>query len=210
MKPIKRKNLMGMVGLITFLLVVIAAFLAVDNNKLDHQAFFIPATIVMVISAVVFLFIMFKCPANEPTAQNGFDVEAVHVGRSREGTLFEIASGLLVIVAWVIALASHLFFGTDGSVNYSLIFTWSIITLMVAILLIQVYKPGAIAEMGQLTNMKQVRIAIRACRILALVLALALVAYCISVKLNLIIDGRLSTLFLVYFIVVKILLDKAK
>ena len=115
-----------------------------------------------------------------------------------------------MIVAWVIALASHLLIGTDGSVNYSLIFTWSIITLMVAILLIQVYKPGAIAEMGNLTNMKQVRIAIRASRILALVLALALVGYCISVKFYLIIDGRLSTLFLVYFIVVKILLDKAK
>lgn len=210
MKPIKRKNLMGIVGLISFLLVVIAAFLAVDNNEMDQKAFLIPATIVMVVSAVVLLFIMFKCPANEPTAQNGFDVEAVHVGRSREGTSFEIASGLLVIVAWVIALASHLFFGTDGSVNYSLIFTWSIITLMVAILLIQAYKPGAIAEMGNLTNMKQVRIAIRASRILALVLALALVGYCISVKFYLIIDGRLSTLFLVYFIVVKILLDKAK
>ena len=192
---------MGIVGLISFLLVVIAAFLAVDNNEMDQKAFLIPATIVMVVSAVV---------ANEPTAQNGFDVEAVHVGRSREGTLFEIASGLLVIVAWVIALASHLFFGTDGSVNYSLIFTWSIITLMVAILLIQAYKPGAIAEMGNLTNMKQVRIAIRASRILALVLALALVGYCISVKFYLIIDSRLSTLFLVYFIVVKILLDKAK
>lgn len=210
MKPIKRNNLIGIVGLISFLLVVIAAFLAVDNNKMDDKAFLIPATIVMVVSAVVFLFIMFKYPANEPKAQNGFDVEAVHVGRTREGTLFETASGLLVIVAWIIALTSHLFFGTDGSVNYTLIFTWSIITLMVAILLIQVYKPGAIAEMGKLTNMKQVRIAVRACRILALALALVLIGYCISARFSLIIDARLSTLFLVYFIVVKILLDKAK
>ena len=172
MKPIKRTTIMGIMGVTTFLLIVLTAFLSTEGDKLNEAAMFVPATVLISLYFIVSIFIILKYPANESKVHDGFDIETVHVSRTLEGNIIEAVSGLMVIIAWVIAFATRRFINAEGGINYFQIFTWVILTFCVVLSLVQVYKPGAMVGMGELTNMKQVNLAIRLSRIMGLVLAL--------------------------------------
>ena len=172
MKPIKRTTIMGIMGVITFLLIVLSAFLATDGDKINEAAMFVSGTVLISLYFIASIFIILKYPAHESKVHDGFDIEKVHVARTKEGNIIEAVSGLMVIIAWVIALATRRFINAEGGINYFQIFTWVILTFCVMLSLVQVYKPGAIVGMGELTNMKQVNLAIKLSRIMALILAL--------------------------------------
>lgn len=203
---------MGILGVTFFLLIVLSAALATDGDKLNEAKMFIPAMVLMSIYFVSVIIIMFRYPANESKVYDGFDLENVHVARTREGSIFEIVSSLLVIIAWVIILATRRFINAEGEIGYFQIFIWVILTFGVVLALIQVYKPGTIVGMGELTNMRKVNLAIRLSRILALILALVLIGSAIFGQAisDFFFEKLAGYMLLAFMIISHILINKLK
>lgn len=203
---------MGIMGVTTFLLIVLSAFFATEGDKLNEAALFVPATVLISLYFIAAVFIMFKYPANESKVHDGFDIEKVHVARTMEGNIIEAVSCLMVITAWVIALATRRFINAEGGINYYQVFIWVLLTICVTLSLIQVYKPGAMVGMGELTNMKQVNLAIRLSRIMGLVLALVFICSAIfgPAISHFFLDKMVIYMLLLFTIIAHILTNKLK
>ena len=203
---------MGIMGVTTFLLIVLSAFLATEGDKLNEAAMFVPATVLISLYFIAAVFIMFKYPANESKVHDGFDIEKVHVARTMEGNIIEAVSCLMVITAWVIALATRRFINAEGGINYYQVFIWVLLTICVTLSLIQVYKPGAMVGMGELTNMKQVNLAIRLSRIMGLILALVCLCSAIfgEVISHFFLEKMAIYMLLIFTIIAHILTNKLK
>ena len=60
MKPIKRTTIMGIMGVITFLLIVLSAFLATDGDKVNEAAMFVSGTVLISLYFIASIFILFS------------------------------------------------------------------------------------------------------------------------------------------------------
>ena len=111
--------------------------------------------------------------------QEEFDPTNVKVHRSREGTLFEVVSILMMAVTWVIALTRHQTIEQPFN-DLGMLGAWTIVGI---VLLVVAYAPRFISTGQELSNIKQVSHAIRMCRVIALEMALlALTMTVITIK----------------------------
>ena len=179
-------------------------------GKMSSLTFVLALFTILFLSLAAVVLILYKYPITTFIPKADFDPDSVHVGRTREGTVFEIITGIFVAAAWAIALVSRHFIGADGEILYREIFDMVMLTSCIAFLLIDVYTPSFLFLAGKLTNVKQVGLAVRMDRILALIIAVFLVLYIIpALHLNWL-AVCLFALFLVTVIVFRVLIHKAK
>lgn len=208
MKPLNRKSAFSVFAvvetIITLLLIVFWGM-----GKLSHLTFVLSLFTILFLSLVAVVFILYKYPATT-AEKGGFDPDKVHVGRTREGTIYEVITGLIIAAAWIIALATQFFIGEDGGILYKEFFYMLLFTLMIVVTLIDMYTPRDLHLAGKLTNAKQVALAVRMNRILALLIALLLVSCVIPQWHNNWFAICWLALAFGVFIVFRILIHKAK
>ena len=106
-----------------------------------------------------------------------FNIKEVKVHRTLEGTIFEIVSAVILIMVWVLALTTRMFDGSEIQGKHVGIITLTAVTI---VLLAGAYCPRWINAGQDLKNIRQVEIAIRMVRTMAVelaVLCLLMVAF---------------------------------
>ena len=121
--------------------------------------------------------------------QNNFDLKTVKVHRTTEGTIFEIAFVVIAIVVWGLIIwmihqapdivATH--FDASGKPNAygppaGIAIPCVIITIVAIGLMTTAYFPRLINMPTKLTNIRQVKLAIRGVRIAAIILLIMCLA----------------------------------
>ena len=121
--------------------------------------------------------------------QNNFDLKTVKVHRTTEGTIFEIAFVVIAIVVWGLIIwmihqapdivATH--FDASGKPNAygppaGIAIPCVIITIVAIVLMTTAYFPRLINMPTKLTNIRQVKLAIRGVRIAAIILLIMCLA----------------------------------
>ena len=101
-----------------------------------------------------------------------FNIKNVKVHRTLEGTIFEIVSAIILVVVWVLAFTTKIFEGSEIQGKHLGIIIMTVATI---ILLAGAYCPRWINAGQELKNIRQVEIAIRMVRIVAVELA----AFCL-------------------------------
>lgn len=209
MKPLNRNR--AFVALAVIEAIIVIPLLALMGiGKMSTLTSVLSLFTILFLSLAAVVFILYKYPITTFIPNAGFDPDSVHVGRTREGTIFEVITGLLVAAAWAIALVSRHFIGDGGEILYREIFDMVMLTLCIAFLLIDVYTPSFLFLAGKLTNVKQVGLAVRMDRILALIIAVFLVLYVTPALHYNWLAVCIFALFLVTVIVFRIFIHKAK
>ena len=103
---------------------------------------------------------------------NEFNIKSVKVHRTLEGTIFEIVCAVILIVMWVLALTTKIFDGSEIQGKHIGIIAMTVVTI---VLLAGAYCPRWINAGQDLQNIRQVEIAIRMTRTIAVELA----AFCL-------------------------------
>lgn len=209
MKPFDRKRALCALAILEAIVIIPLCVLQ-GMGKMSGLTFVLALFTILFLSLAAVVLILYKYPITTFIPKAGFDPDSVHVGRTREGTVFEIITGALVAAAWVIALASRHFIGDGGEILYREIFDMVMLTSCIAFLLIDVYTPSFLFLAGKLTNVKQVGLAVRMDRILALIIAVFLVLYVTPAFHYNWLAVCIFALFLVTIIVFRILIHKAK
>lgn len=103
--------------------------------------------------------------------QEEFDIKQVKVHRTLEGTVIEALAAIMLVVTWIIALVNHQF---GGPMHENWMVGLIVATIAVVLVLVTAYYPVLFNNRYRLRNIKQVAIAMRMNRVLALELALML------------------------------------
>jgi hypothetical protein len=103
--------------------------------------------------------------------QGDFDINKIKVPRTREGFIMEAVAAMLLIGAWVVALARHEFASAFYGEWYAILIG---VTILVVALLVSAYFPKFINHSRQFSNVRQVMLNVRMTRVLAIELALML------------------------------------
>jgi len=117
--------------------------------------------------------------------QNDFNTRKIHPGkmeRTTEATLFEAVCAMLVVLTWIIVGALCLKSGTEltSATRNNLIIKELTCTVLVALMLYYAYYPTRrVATHLMIKNFRQMQIASRMIRILAVVIALGELFYAI-------------------------------
>ena len=93
-----------------------------------------------------------------------FNIKEVKVHRTLEGTIFEIVCAVILVVVWTLAFTTKIFEGTEIQGKHIAIVTLTVATI---VLLVGAYFPRWINAGQELKNIRQVEIAIRMTRTLA-------------------------------------------
>ena len=173
MKPMNRKSALTLFAIIEAI-ILIPLILLLGMGKMSNVTFALALFTLLFLSLATVVFILYKYPATGAEKKEGFDPDSVEVRRTREGTIFEAITGIIVFAAWAIALATHRFIGEDGKILYREIFSMFFCVLPIVSLLIDVYTPSDLHLTGKLTNARQVGHAVRMNRILAAIFAVVL------------------------------------
>lgn len=182
-----------------------------DMGKISSLTFILALFTILFLSLAAIVFLLYKYPATttEKKEKEGFDPDSV-VSRTREGTIFEVVTGFLIVAAWVIALATRFFIDDNGEVLYRYIIDLFALTSAAVFCLIDVYTPGDFYIARKLANAKQVGLAVRMYRVLAVLVALYLVFWVTPALHSSISAIVLPVVALVTYIVFRILINKAK
>ena len=102
-----------------------------------------------------------------------FDIKKVKVNRTLEGTIFEVAALIILIATWAVAAATGQ--AEFREVKGSLV-ALIVITIAVGIVLSTAYHPSKInfSLNTRLENIRQVVLAVRMCRVIAIEISLLL------------------------------------
>ena len=136
-----------------------------------------------------------------------FNLNKVKVHRTLEGNIFEIATVVILIVVYAIAIATKFFDLSNMMGKHVAIIIISIVSVM---LLFAAYSPKNINLGQELRNIRQVEIAIRTVRIMAVGLALFCLLMVAVSPDNPIIHTALAVTVVVTALISSILIRKAK
>ena len=209
MKPLNRKRALWALAILDAIIVIPLCVLQ-GMGKMSGLTFVLALFTILFLSLAAVVLILYKYPITTAEKKAGFDPDSVHVGRTLEGTIFEVITGTIVAAAWAIALASRHFIGNGGEILYREIFDMVMLTSCIAFLLIDVYTPSFLFLAGKLTNVKQVGLAVRMDRSLALIIAVFLILYATPALHYNWLAVCIFALFLVTVIVFRIFIHKAK
>lgn len=171
MKQMNRKRYLIMLGVIELALFI---FMIVLHGKgsMDTLSFVIGFFVLAAITLVGIVATFYRYPWIEEKKEGSFDPAQIEVPRTREGTIFEALAGLILAGAWTAAFATHRFTGVDGSFDFTTALSLFVLTVADIIILSDAYSPGIKSRMRKYTNVKQVALDIRMCRLLAVEFAL--------------------------------------
>ena len=171
MKPLKRTRILISLGVIDVALLILLSYLHGRGNISTLSlviGFFILAAFAL--AGIVAAY--YKYPLKDDEVKDGFDPGSFVVSRSREGTAFEVLSGIAVIAAWIISLVTHQFVDADGGIAFRPIFGLFVMTVLPVSLLCNVYDPGSAFSRRRITNATQLKLAVRLRRCSATFIAL--------------------------------------
>ena len=97
-----------------------------------------------------------------------FNIKDVKVYRTLEGTIFEAVTAIIVVVMYAVAIAKNYFDFDNFQGKHLATIVLSVISI---VLLVVAYSPKNINIGGQPKNIRQVEIAIRTVRVMAVELA---------------------------------------
>jgi hypothetical protein len=207
-KPLTGNSAINVLAVIEALVLIpLIVFWAMGKMS---TAIFILAVFVTVIFTLSAIFIIFYkyAPIVDKEAE---ELDKIEVKRNREGTTMEVATAIMLAITWVIMMATHQFTDADGGFDFSKLWHMLIFTIGCAMILIDVYTPSEIHLGGKLKNIRQVALAVRMNRVIAVGLALISLLRAIPALNNqLWLTNSLTILLIVAFIVFRILIYRAK
>ena len=103
-------------------------------------------------------------------------LDFIEVPHAREGVIFEVLTVLIIAVAWIVAIATNRFW-IEGEFYYLEPVTMFLLTILAITVLWVVYMPRFISMVRRQTNVKQVALEVRMCRVMAVELALFVLLY---------------------------------
>ena len=150
----------------------------------------------MAIMAAICIFVAFVNKIGKEK-EDGPKLDLTEVPRSREGAIFEVLTLLIIAVAWIVSHVTDRFWMMEGSFFFLEPVTMFILTILAITVLWIVYMPRFLTMARRHTNLKQVALEVRMCRVLAVELALLVLAYALPL-------GDFSTGFFCYRILLYI------
>ena len=123
------------------------------------------------------MILLAKYSSEQDEPIDGFNVDEVKVARTALGTGIEILVGALTALAWVMAVKNGLFTEEDGSFGFEKLLGLFLFTGTIAFMLWETYTPGNLNNVGMLTNIKQVKLAVLMNRLLAVLMVAGMLIY---------------------------------
>ena len=191
-----RKLYLIIIGIVEalFLIYTIVLYQSGTINTSDLQT---ACATIAVASVLCFALAYVKSSWMAIKNEDELDPDFIEVPRTREGTILEVLTGLILAGAWIVAIASDRFWVIKGFFSFLsalLLFTLTIITITVLWL---VYLPGYQAKIRNYTNEKQVALDIRMWRLVAVEFALFVLTYIIPLDYM-----RLEYIYMIPIIIV--------
>ena len=166
-------NLLGIVCMI----VLIGALMLAAWAGLSKAGIIITGVVVAMIGNYVGMILLAKYSSEQDSPIDGFNVDDVKVARTALSTGIEILVGFLTALAWVMAVKNGLFTEEDGSFSFDTLLGLFLFTGSIAFILWDTYTPGNMNNVGMLTNIKQVKLAIIMNRLIAVLMAVGMLIY---------------------------------
>lgn len=209
MKQLNRNRAFVLLAVVEAI-IVIPLFVLMGMGKISMMTSILTLFTVLFLTLAAVVYILFRFSATGPENDVAFDPDSVHVDRSLASTIMEGITAILVIVAWVIALASRHFISEDGGILYRKIIDMMMLSLTIFFIVLDVQRPSEYFLAGKLTNAKQVGVASLMYRVLALLGGVFLLFYSVpALQVNALVICWLAVA-LCAFIAFRILIRKAK
>ena len=113
--------------------------------------------------------------------EDDYKLDFIEVPHAHEGVIFEVLTVLIIAAAWLVAIVTDRFW-TEGFFYYLEPVTMFLLTIIVITILWIVYMPRFISMVRRHTNVKQVALEVRMCRVLAVELALFVLGYALPLE----------------------------
>ena len=113
--------------------------------------------------------------------EDDYKLDLIEVPHSREGVIFEVLTVLIIAVAWIVAIVTDRFW-IEGLFYYIEPVTLFILTILAITVLWIVYTPRFVSMVRRHTNVKQVALEVRMCRVIAVELALLVLLYALPLE----------------------------
>ena len=166
-------NLLGIICLIA----IFGAMIVAAWAGLSAAGIIITGEVAAMIGNFAGLIMLAKYSSEQDDPIDGFNVDEVKVARTALGTGIEILVGVLTALAWVMAVKNGLFTEEDGSFGFDTLLGLFLFTGTIAFMLWDTYTPGNLNNVGMLTNIKQVKLAVIMNRLLAVLMAVGMLIY---------------------------------
>lgn len=179
MKRLNRNIYLLLIGIIEVAFIIYTIVMSRrENIETGELVFGYCSMAIMAAICIVVAFVNKIGKENE----EGPKLDLTEVPRSREGVIFEVLTMLIIAVAWTVALATDRFWMMEGSFFFLGPVTMFTLTIMAITVLWFVYMPRFLSMVRRHTNVKQVALEVRMCRVLAVELALLVLAYALPLE----------------------------
>ena len=166
-------NLLGIICLIA----IFGAMIVAAWAGLSTAGIIITGVVVAMIGNFAGMIMLAKYSSEQDEPIDGFNIDSVKVARTALSTGIEILVGVLTALAWVMAVKNGLFTEEDGSFGFDTLLGLFLFTGTIAFMLWDTYTPGNLNNVGMLTNIKQVKLAVIMNRLLAVLMAVGMLIY---------------------------------
>lgn len=200
-------NLLG----IAFMIILIGALMLAAWAGVSKAGIIATAAVVAIIGDFAAIMLLFKYSNEKREVIDGFNLDEVRMHRTVLGTSIEVITGVLVALAWALSVKNGLFTEGDGSFSFETLLGMILFTAAIIFTFWDTYTPGDMNNVGKLTNLKQVSLAVHMNRLIALLLTVGMLLSSFpSLRPRNWIWITLATILAVVFIVFRILIRRAK
>ena len=200
-------NLLG----VAFMIILIGALMLAAWAGVSKAGIIATAAVVAIIGDFAAIMLLFKYSNEKREVINGFNLDEVRMHRTVLGTSIEVITGVLVALAWALSVKNGLFTEGDGSFSFETLLGMILFTAAIIFTFWGTYTPGDMNNVGKLTNLKQVSLAVHMNRLIALLLTVGMLLSSFpSLRPRNWIWITLATILAVVFIVFRILIRRAK
>lgn len=172
MKQLNRNIYLLLIGIIEAAFIIYTIVMSRRENIESWELMF--GCCSMAIMAVICIAIAF---INKADKKGGPKLDLIEVPHSREGAIFEVLTLLIIAIAWIVAHVTDRFWMMEGSFFFLEPVTMFTLTILAITVLWIVYMPNFLSMVRRHTNVKQVALEVRMCRVLAVELALLVLAH---------------------------------
>lgn len=172
MKHLNRNIYLLLIGIIEVAFIIYTIVMSRrENIEAGELEFGCCGMAIMAVICIAMAFI------NKADKKGGPVLDLTEVPHSREGIIFEVLTLLIIAVAWIVSHVTDRFWMMEGSFFFLEPVTMFILTILAITVLWIVYMPRFLTMARRHTNLKQVALEVRMCRVLAVELALLVLAY---------------------------------
>lgn len=200
-------NLLG----IAFMIILIGALMLAAWAGVSKAGIIATGVVVAILGDFAAIMLLFKYSNEKREVIDGFNLDEVRMHRTVLGTSIEVITGVLVALAWALSVKNGLFTEGDGSFSFETLLGMILFTAAIIFTFWDTYTPGDMNNVGKLTNLKQVSLAVHMNRLIALLLTVGMLLSSFpSLRPRNWIWITLATILAVVFIVFRILIGRAK